>query len=186
MSKLEFLQKLSERLSEELPRGVVLSNLRYYESYIDSEVAKGKSVESVMNELGDPYMIARTIIDGLESDGFTNQDYADETVYAETIYPETESENEYDSGDSFGTTYDTHSEPTYEKTETYEESEMSDEKHKTVTMSNHGCLIAAIILILVMIAATVVVGKVIRFLWPVLVPVLLVLLIYSIVINKKK
>lgn len=186
MGKLEFLQKLSEKLSEELPRGVVLSNLRYYESYIDGEVAKGKSVESVMDELGDPYMIARTIIDGLESDGFANQNYADETVYAETIRPEAETVYEKSENGQSEASYTTYSEPTYEKTETYEESEKSKKNHRTVTVSDHGCLIAAILLILIVVVVTVVVGKVIRFIWPVLAPVLLVVLICSIIKDKNR
>lgn len=180
MGKLEFLQRLSERLSEELPRGIVLSNLKYYENYIDDEVKKGRSINEVMGELGDPYMIARTIIDGLESDGFTNQDYADETVYAETIQPNNESEKQS------GTGYDAQSEPTYEKTETYKETVPSGEKHEMTTMGNHGCLIAAIVLILIVLVLAVVVGKVIRFLWPVLMPVLIILLIYSIIKDKNR
>lgn len=180
MGKLEFLRRLSERLSEELPRGIVLSNLKYYENYIDAEVEKGRSINEVMDELGDPYMIARTIIDGLESDGFSNQDYADETVYAETIQPDNKSEEQS------GTSHNTQSKTTYEKTETYEETVPSGEKRGMTTMSSHGCLIAAIILILIVLVFAVVVGKVIRFLWPVLMPVLLVLLICSIIKDKNR
>lgn len=181
MGKLEFLQKLSERLAEELPRSVVLSNLKYYESYIDGEVAKGRSVSAVMEELGDPYMIARTIIDGLESDGFTNQNYADETVYAETV--ETDAQSGHREKKQPEKTYYTENGPVYEKAETYEETNSGS---KTVAYGKHGCLITAVIVTLIVILVAVAVGKVVKFLWPVLAPVLLIFLILSIVSDNKK
>lgn len=210
MGKLEFLQTLSEKLSEELPRSVVISNLRYYESYIDNEVAKGRLLESVMDELGDPYMIARTIIDGQESGGFANQNYADETVYAETIKPENESnygsgdgdesERNYDSeycygtNQSYGSEYGYNSEQKQDSEYGYDTDQNygseygydSNQENTTVRYHKHGCLIAAIIVILAAIVIISVVGSVISFLWPVLAPVLVVLLVLSIIRDKRR
>ncbi len=38
-------------------------NMRYYEEYIHSQVRSGKTEQEVLNELGDPRLIAKTIID---------------------------------------------------------------------------------------------------------------------------
>ena len=67
MSKREFLSKLEEALVYEMPPRAVTENLRYYSSYIDSEKGKGRSEEEVLDELGDPRLIARTIIEAEKS-----------------------------------------------------------------------------------------------------------------------
>ena len=40
-----------------------LGQLRYYDDYIRSERQKGRSEADIMEELGDPRLIARTILD---------------------------------------------------------------------------------------------------------------------------
>ncbi len=63
MNREEFLQGLQSALSGEVPQNVVQENLRYYDDYIRGERQKGRTEEDVMSELGDPRLIARTIID---------------------------------------------------------------------------------------------------------------------------
>lgn len=63
MKKEEFLLGLQHALSGEVVPGVVQENLQYYRDYIQAEVQKGRSEENVLEELGDPRLIARTIID---------------------------------------------------------------------------------------------------------------------------
>lgn len=84
MNKREFLSKLEEALVYELPPRAVDENLRYYSSYIDSEVKSGRSVEEVLGELGDPRLIARTIIDAVSSGADGIPGTADDVVYRET------------------------------------------------------------------------------------------------------
>ena len=84
MNKREFLSKLEEALVYELPPRAVDENLRYYSSYIDSEVKSGRSVEEVLEELGDPRLIARTIIDAVSSGADGIPGTADDVVYRET------------------------------------------------------------------------------------------------------
>lgn len=74
MSKNEFLEKLREALANDLDPAAVQSQVSYYSQYIDGEIGSGKPEADVTAELGDPWAIARTIID---SSG--NQDYAGET-----------------------------------------------------------------------------------------------------------
>lgn len=63
MSKEEFLRGLENALSGNVPPAVVRDNLRYYDDYIRSERQKGRTEADIMEELGDPRLIARTILD---------------------------------------------------------------------------------------------------------------------------
>lgn len=49
---------------------MVEDNVRYYQNYISQEIASGKSEKEVLEELGDPRLIARTIIDTQGNDGY--------------------------------------------------------------------------------------------------------------------
>lgn len=73
MNRDEFLQGLQNALSGEVPPEVVRDNLRYYDDYIRTERQKGRAEAEILEELGDPRLIARTIIDttpGAGSGGF--------------------------------------------------------------------------------------------------------------------
>lgn len=72
MNKEEFLQGLQNALSGEVPPAVIRENLNYYSDYIQTEINKGRSAAEVMEELGDPRLIARTIIDTTPGAGGSN------------------------------------------------------------------------------------------------------------------
>lgn len=63
MNKEEFLQALRRDLSGDVPPGVVEENVRYYREYITDEVRKGRTEEEVIEEIGDPRLIAKNIED---------------------------------------------------------------------------------------------------------------------------
>ena len=63
MRKTEFLQELKEALQGEVPASAVRENLAYYDQYITQEAASGRSEEDVIEEIGSPRLIARSIID---------------------------------------------------------------------------------------------------------------------------
>ncbi|MBR5931628.1 MAG: DUF1700 domain-containing protein [Lachnospiraceae bacterium] len=63
MSKEEFLTILRGQLTGQIPSGEVVSQVDYYEAYIDGQLAKGVREEQVIEELGDPRLIAKTLID---------------------------------------------------------------------------------------------------------------------------
>ena len=88
MTKQEFLEKLRAALGNDLSGAVVSENVNYYKHYITDEVAKGKSEKEVIDELGDPWAIARTIIDAQENQEYTEGEYRSETT----------ANSEYDSG----------------------------------------------------------------------------------------
>lgn len=72
MNKGEFLQGLRDALSGEVPPSVVHENLRYYDSYIRTEEQKGRTESEVLDELGSPRLIARTIIEATPDAGDGN------------------------------------------------------------------------------------------------------------------
>ena len=63
MDRNEFVSTLRAVLSGEVPAAAVEDNVRYYDSYISQEIAGGKSEREVLESLGDPRLIAKTIID---------------------------------------------------------------------------------------------------------------------------
>lgn len=63
MNREEFLQGLRTALSGAVPPAVLQENLRYYDEYISTEMQKGRTESQVMEELGNPRLIARTILD---------------------------------------------------------------------------------------------------------------------------
>lgn len=67
MTKSEFLTQLRKALQENLGSSAVQENVDYYNRYIIEEIEKGKSEEEVLNMLGDPWILSRTITDA--SDG---------------------------------------------------------------------------------------------------------------------
>ena len=69
MSKEEFLQELREALAGDVPEAVIRDNLSYYGSYLSQEMAKGRSVDEIVEEIGEPFIVARTIIDHCEASG---------------------------------------------------------------------------------------------------------------------
>lgn len=63
MDKKEFLEKLAMALAGQVSRSVIEENIRYYENYIAEEARKGRPQHQVLDELGDPRLIAKSIID---------------------------------------------------------------------------------------------------------------------------
>lgn len=74
MNKEEFLQKMRVTLTGEVSDFVISDNISYYSNYIDTEIASGKSEDDVLDMLGDPRLLAKTIIElhGADSDSNGN------------------------------------------------------------------------------------------------------------------
>lgn len=81
MSRREFLETLRGQLSGQMAQGKAAAHVRYYEDYIQSQVRSGRIEADVLAELGDPRLIARTLID--TDDG---TEVYDESGYAEESY----------------------------------------------------------------------------------------------------
>lgn len=63
MTKTEFLEKLRIELSSGVSPQVLQDNLSYYSQYIDEEMRKGRTEKEILDELGDPWILAKTIVD---------------------------------------------------------------------------------------------------------------------------
>ncbi len=75
MTKREFLDKLKKALANDLSGSVVQDNVNYYNEYITEEVRKGRTESEVIEELGDPWAIAKNIITSEEIKGNTQETY---------------------------------------------------------------------------------------------------------------
>lgn len=77
MTRQEFLEELRIALQGEISQSRINEHLRYYDNYIMEESRKGKTEQQVLEELGNPRLIAKTLID--TADGYG-------TEYRESAY----------------------------------------------------------------------------------------------------
>lgn len=70
MTKYEFLQNLQRELSGKISVSEVQDQINYYSQYIDEEVSAGKSEQDIVSELGDPWIIAKTILGASDNEEF--------------------------------------------------------------------------------------------------------------------
>lgn len=61
MNRSEFIKELRDALKNSVSETAVQENVRYYAGYIEDEVKKGRNEKEVIEELGDPWLIAKTI-----------------------------------------------------------------------------------------------------------------------------
>lgn len=78
MDKYEFITNLQRHLTGKVSTQKLQEITAYYSDYIDSEIRRGKSEKEVLDQLGDPRLLAKTIV---ETEG--NGSYGDvfQTVY---------------------------------------------------------------------------------------------------------
>ena len=88
MNRKEFLEILRGQLAGQMQEGKAAAHIRYYEDYIQSQVRGGRSEQEVLQELGDPHLIAKTLID--TDDGSTQEDYGEYSSYGSSYGNETE------------------------------------------------------------------------------------------------
>ncbi len=78
MTRYEFLNDLKAALTGNVSGEVINEHMQYYDEYIAAQLRQGKTEEMVMSELGDPRLIARTIVD-TSGAGSSQSTYADES-----------------------------------------------------------------------------------------------------------
>ena len=87
MTKEEFLDGLRKALFSTGSASLIEENIRFYSSYIDDELSKGRSIDDIMEELGDPRLIANSIkvaagyddvFTGLNNEAYMNNDRYEE------------------------------------------------------------------------------------------------------------
>lgn len=83
MDRTEFIERLQRALAGGVNSSQVAENIRYYQEYIDVEIRKGRSEEEVLASLGDPRLLAKSIIEANKRAGVnegTNLNYDEETA----------------------------------------------------------------------------------------------------------
>lgn len=71
MKREEFLISFRETLTGVVPEKVIQENMMYYQNYIETQMREGRMEDDVLQELGNPRLLAKTII---ESNKFANGD----------------------------------------------------------------------------------------------------------------
>ena len=71
MRQEEFLQSFQEALAGKVSDTIIQENVKYYRDYISNEIRSGKTEDTVLQSLGDPRLLAKTIE---ESHKFANGD----------------------------------------------------------------------------------------------------------------
>lgn len=140
MTRAEFIRELKESLEGHVPQSVIAENVRYYENYIEERKNTGRTESEIIEELGSPRLIARSIIDA-----------ADQGQMGSDVFEETYTENGQ------------------------EDSWQDDFYEASVRKMKAGCVTAILITMIVMVA----VFHIVAFLWPVLVVLLIVYLIWQ-------
>lgn len=63
MDRTEFISILRTALTGKVPATTVEDNVQYYEEYIEIQLRQGKSEEEILTDLGNPRLLARTVIE---------------------------------------------------------------------------------------------------------------------------
>ena len=94
MNKYEFITNLQRHLTGKVSSEKLQELTAYYNDYIDSQIRKGRTEEEVLRELGDPRLLAKSIVEtggGREGGG----------IKSKTVYEEGGQEEEKWNGRSF-------------------------------------------------------------------------------------
>ena len=160
MSKQEFIDKLRMYLNGQLDSAGVAEHVRYYENYIRSEMNRGRSEYENMQMLGDPRLIAKTIIDasGYGDNGRGN--------YGGSVYG-AESGGAYSGADGEGT-------QAYRYARSTSYTDYRSESEPKVTMPGW---LKVLIGLLIFFGIISLVFSVLSFLMPILFPIMIVVFI---------
>ena len=85
MTKQEFLDGLRRSLVSGLEASEVNEHINYYSQYIDSQIRMGMSEEEVMSSLGEPRLIAKTLL-GMEDMETVTEEYVEDEGVKDANY----------------------------------------------------------------------------------------------------
>ena len=85
MTKQEFLDGLRRSLAGGLEAQEINEHIRYYSDYIDSQIRMGISEEEVMSSLGEPRLIAKTLL-GMEGVETVTEEYVEDENNVDSNY----------------------------------------------------------------------------------------------------
>lgn len=85
MSKQEFLDGLRRSLASGMESQEINEHINYYSQYIDSQIRMGNSEEEVMTSLGEPRLIAKTLL-GMEGVETVTEEYVEDESAQDANY----------------------------------------------------------------------------------------------------
>ena len=85
MSKQEFLDGLRRSLASGMESQEINEHINYYSQYIDSQIRMGTSEEEVMTSLGEPRLIAKTLL-GMEGVETVTEEYVEDESAQDANY----------------------------------------------------------------------------------------------------
>lgn len=159
MTRGEFMEQLREALVGNVSQSVVQENMVYYSDYIAEEVRNGKSEEEVLDMLGDPWALAKTII--AASEGAEKTSYDSSAQRGRQTYYTGQSTSEQTSGYGSGGTSGGSAFPWWKKV-----------------------LVIVAIIAVIAIIISIVMG-IINLIAPIAIPVLIVLIVLRILENRR-
>lgn len=206
MTKQEFLHNLTVALNLNVSDAVIHEQLAYYDKYISDEIAKGRSETEVIESLGSPRLLAKTIIETAEAAGdpVANLDEEvrgtiDTEPYSSAFddyHNRMQDDGYYQDGDGNGDTFQQHntSEQSYSEVHrNYGDTQSRNHEKETGSPSFHdfinrpyghvfdtsgwGCLVMLIIGILLLGLIGRILGGIFMLLSPVLLPALVIVVV---------
>jgi uncharacterized membrane protein len=84
MNRQAFIDTLRRALYGKIADPLLDDHIRYYDGYFTQEMAKGRSETEILEELGDPKLIAKTILEASQN----QNTYSEYTVINEDGQPE--------------------------------------------------------------------------------------------------
>ena len=213
LNKEQFLHDLTVQLNLNVSDEVIREQIAYYSSYITGEVRKGRSEAEVIEELGSPRLLAKTIIETAEAAGDPVASQDDEIRGTVDLEPDSDAfdqlhaqyENAADasyteaSDESNSEVRQNYEDENHKEQESYSENGKRNDNgwsdpfyrhhHDRGTQANRtggvhvfdasgwGCIVLFILFFLLFQILVSVVGGVLMFFSPVLLPVLVILVL---------
>lgn len=170
MTKQEFLDSLRAALSSRVSTRAVAENISFYEDYINTQVRMGKSEAQVIEELGDPRLLARSIAEAEKRAGTGSEQEAEYRTADSGYRYESGRQGTYDRGTYDHGTYDHWAGQSGAYGYGYNAGRQGGKGYRVPLW-----LVICIVLLVVVLVLSLV-FSVLSFLAPVLIPVMLVIL----------
>ena len=89
MNKYEFITQLDEYLKGNVSEQERTESVQYYRQYIEDEIRAGRTEEEVLDDLGNPNSIGKSIVEAKGSDSDSREGYG-EYGYGQNSYDQSE------------------------------------------------------------------------------------------------
>lgn len=170
MTREEFIIELKKALAEEIPASEIENNIKYYNNYIGEQM-QTKSEEQVLMELGEPRLIAKTIIEGFQmSQGPLYNNMKQRTSYKDAYTEEWQDEagkEPNDGNDIFGNTGNSY------------------HIYKNYELKWYHKVALAVMIVFILSVVIIIGGIILKLFFSIGIPLLIIYLVYRLIITKR-